>query len=644
MELSNEVYTTSSANFGAGFAFPQIDFALKGIVGDEPSDLDIEGLGHPEDLRVSYIGGAPIEQDEDGAEILNDGDDVGGGSEIIAEEAGELSGYIGLTGFDPTRAGALADELGEELVSLARKIAEELGAEADPTEFLAEFRARQVELTNEDRDILDCSRRLGGLADPQTEAASVCRLASAGEANLRLVEGELLLIPAGADPALVAEAARRSREAREGRSRRQANQDCISRALKSLAGAPASLEALTGRLEMSPAEGKDLLRKIVRGGEISCRKVGERVILGEMGMSARDAHRTAAVARAAEKASFANMKESARRARKRGSKAFPAPMVPFGGTKVAPAELPKVLELERARTAARDSGRTEARVEHPGSWDCEIVAGSGGVHVLPVYRREADVFLGVEGAFHCWPVSETIVVNDPESFFANQLEEEQTAAKLSRRAVRRTEAAATDPADKLPEAERESGPDQRGASAPREYRDSDRGGEALLASKGATNPSRTDRQRKDAQRRVNRALAKGEISPSRRAWNTALAIHLGQIENLAERLELMLQTKGRQEWKKLEKGSSNPAELKAAARQLADAGRLKALRGRQSGSLHIEAVAELSDAARKELERALLRLMVTGRVPVPKGTRLARRVAAHRGVLRREARKKEGTA
>jgi hypothetical protein len=99
----------------------------------------------------------------------------------------------------------------------------------------------------------------------------------------------------------------------------------------------------------------------------------------------------------------------------------------------------------------------------------------------------------------------------------------------------------------------------------------------------------------------------------------------------------MLQTKGRQKWAKLEAGSKNPAELKAAARQLADAGKLGALRGRDSGTLYIVATGILEDTKRAEMERALLRLMVTGRVTVPRGTRLARRVAAHKGVITRES-------
>ena len=62
----------------------------------------------------------------------------------------------------------------------------------------------------------------------------------------------------------------------------------------------------------------------------------------------------------------------------------------------------------------------------------------------------------------------------------------------------------------------------------------------------------------------------------------------------------MLQTRGRQQWAKLAAGSKNPAELKEAARQLADAGKLKAIRGRDSGTLYIVATEALEGEKRAE--------------------------------------------
>ena len=40
--------------------------------------------------------------------------------------------------------------------------------------------------------------------------------------------------------------------------------------------------------------------------------------------------------------------------------AFAAPVVPYGGTPVEPQEQPEILRLERAKAAARDSGRVSA--------------------------------------------------------------------------------------------------------------------------------------------------------------------------------------------------------------------------------------------------------------------------------------------
>ena len=189
--------------------------------------------------------------------------------------------------------------------------------------------------------------------------------------------------------------------------------------------------------------------------------------------------------------------------------------------------------------------------------------------------------------------------------------------------------------------ETESGPDPRGASAPRDYADATRLDAVIPTASGRPlAPSRNARQKAAAGWRVGKALAraaKSGLTPEDVAWRTAVSLHLSGVEDPAERLLLLLQAKGRKSWTKLEAGSADPAELKKAARALADSGSLKAQKGKTSGNLYVSAASELASHEREELERTLLRLMVTGRVTVPTGTALARRVAAHKGVIRREA-------
>ena len=252
MELSNnEVYTTARRTTfsGKGFAFPEIqlggpveltpeevalaasatpdsgvDFAFASGEFGSQGDLADEGLGY--EVGISYLGFAPVEDSDardDSAEMGSDGDDQGDpgdpGETAFAEYDEGESGYVVLTGFDPERADDLAGELGVELVSLAKEVAQEFGPDVAPEAFIAALHARhgEAKLRDEDYEVELRAKRLGGLANPEQEASSVCRLADHGAANLRIVEGELLLVPAGAAPQDVACAARRARNDRLAR-------------------------------------------------------------------------------------------------------------------------------------------------------------------------------------------------------------------------------------------------------------------------------------------------------------------------------------------------------------------------------------------------------------------------------------------
>lgn len=330
-------------------------------------------------------------------------------------------------------------------------------------------------------------------------------------------------------------------------------------------------------------------------------------------------------------------------------------MVPFGGTKVGAGELAEALELEEARQAARDSGRTAARVEHPGSWDCEISVGQEGtIHVLPVRRREVRIFRapGAE-AYHAWPVSVTTVLYDPDGSFEGQLAEERAAG------FGRGPESFSGWADRLPESGRESGPSPEGAAATgRSFLDAERGGEAVIGTygRGIPNPSRSPRQRAAARRRFGGIVARAEAEARtearakvrraaqarKTAWDAALSIHLASLP-AADRLELFLQLGGRRQFAALEHSAKDPKGLKLAARELAEAGRIKVRRGLSSGKVVLEASEDLD---RKGLEKELLKVMALaepGEIEVPKGTRLARRVAATKAALTR-ARARESTS
>ncbi len=203
-----------------------------------------------------------------------------------------------------------------------------------------------------------------------------------------------------------------------------------------------------------------------------------------------------------------------------------------------------------------------------------------------------------------------------------------------------------DEANHLPrEPERESGPDPEGSVASRSYLEAERSGEAVIGTygRGVPGPSRSPRRREAARRRVARVVARGKSrrkaegeAKSRReslaveaAWREALRIHLAGLPT-AERLELFLKIRGRQEFAALKSRAADPGALERSARELAKDGRVKVC-GRSSGNVFVEAVEPLGHDERMRLREELLEVMALsepGRIEIPQGTRLARRVAA----------------
>ncbi len=623
-----------------------VDFALKGLAGDEPSDLAVEGLAHPEGGSIRYLGRQ------------------GGGACDVAVAASDADPADENTlrrrtphpewreRLEELRAGG---ELPADLLNDAATLLDEAddgGGCVHPEGFLAELSRRRgaAALTDEDLDTEKRARRLGALGADSVEAASLGRLASSGRAHLRAVGRtcEILLVPEDSPAELVAEAAERSRRAgiEERKNARRRRLPAILDTLLEPARA-LSLDAVLCSLGGSAHKG--FLRRMVSDGRLEARKVEGEVILAGCGTDKAVFRSAARLAKRARRESFANRKAAASRARERGSKAFAAPVVPFGGKKMRPGELAGALEIERAKVAARDSGRAEARVRQPGSWDCEVAVGrEGAIHVLPIRRREVRVFPGSSesGVCHAWPVSITTVLHDPAGSFEAQLAEERAAGFGPRPRT------SPERADRLPEAERESGPDPQGSVAGRSCLEAERRGEAVIGTygRGVPGPSRSPRQRANARRRVagtvarknarrkaeDDAKARRDALACRAAWREALKIHLAALP-ATDRLELFLKIEGRRELAALELRAADPDALREAARELAGAGRIKIRRGRSSGKVFLEAGA-LDHRARARLEKELLNVMALakpGRIKIPKGTRLARRVAAARWVMTR---------
>ena len=539
--------------------------------------------------------------------------------------------------------------------------------EATPAEFARTLAARRADLSGEDLVGLSRLDRAGALPASEFSPGCVRRLAEGERASLRRVHGELLLV--SGDPerpglALVADALKAAREVRELRDADEAFRlsERVRTEISSCTRRPATLEALVSGIAPICGGRQDALREVgnlVRGGTLSAHWSGGRVLLYVGDASPEDLALASRLADDARGQARANKKATAR-ARRAGKKglssrleadgapkdvvrfwrsfeykegrpgefkaAFPAPVVPYGGTPVDPQEQPEILRLERARAAARDSGRVSAEVTLSGERGFRLYRFGRTVCArLTMLSRRSRVFRSAHAA-HCWPEQHTEVLFDPAGSFDAQLAEERVAASKAVGAG----APATDRADRLPEAESPSGPDPEGSYAKR-GRDplaAERGGEAVIATKTGKllAPSLRPHQRERARRRVaaiardggrrageqgakveDEARARveaeatvggkpgsGDPEELRARRDLALLEHLAALP-VAERLELYLALYGPKEISVLKERAADPTGLLLAACELKRAGRVEIENGRMSAlALGAEEMRELN--------------------------------------------------
>ena len=561
----------------------------------------------------------------------------------------------------------------------------------DPRRFARELRdlgLRRAEgrLTGEDLVALSRAGRIGALAASDLMDRAE-RLADAGAASLRIVDGELLLVPSGVDPQDprvrgAAEAVRLARRVDEAHARRETVRQrrerlhlldaharwqrveasrswrvgvvhramaCLdhSRVTGVLAPCSTTFIARLGsharaalhdtphdlleayRAAYRQAAASERRREAKRGplhpgsGPFNDAATNRKEVsrLYRRGLRGKAARLEALGAPAAE-VRFWRSFELKPNGDPKG--AYAAPEVPFGGTPVEPHELRWALRVEAARVRRREKVPVgllaERLVERP------PVAVRYGPHGNTVRVRAVR-----------W-TERSAVLYDPEGLYdapepgADRDRRLQTLlSAVSRGAVdspaavrslarrlkeRRSGAPTAGPdsrADRLPEAERESGPEPEGSFA-RRGRDPfaaerHQGQEAVIVTRTgrALVPSRTAAQRERAANRIAATMAEASevaransrglgISTDARRQR-ALADHLAALP-AADRLELFLALHGPREFAALERSASDPAGLKLAARELYDAGRMSYRDGLVSAPA-------LTAEAKRELERAL---------------------------------------
>ena len=512
--------------------------------------------------------------------------------------------------------------------------------EATPDEFVRTLAAWRAALSGE--DLAGLSKLDGAGALPASEFSTGCvrRLAEGERASVRRVHGELLLVSRDPDRpgrALVADALKAAREVRELQDADEAFRlsERVRTELSARPRRPATLEAIVSTIAPLCGGREGALRevgKLVRGGTLSAHWSGGRVFLSMGEASPEDLARASRLADDAQGQARANKKATAR-ARRDGKMglssrleadgapedvvrfwrsfeykegrpgefkaAFAAPVVPYGGTPVDPQEQPEILRLERARVAARDSGRVSAEVTLAGEWGYRLYRFGRTVCArLTMLSRRSRLFLSAHAA-HCWPEQDTEVLFDPDGSFDAQVAEERVAAGKAPTGMAPKAGAigATDWADRLPKAEVPSGPDPEGSYAKRS-RDpfaAERRGEPIIATKSgkALAPSLRPRQRERAKRRVaaivrdggHRATkvddGAGPTKELRALRDRALLEHLAALP-VAERLELYLALYGPKEISVLKERAADPTGLLLAACELKRAGRIEIEDGRMS--------------------------------------------------------------
>ena len=341
--------------------------------------------------------------------------------------------------------------------------------EATPAEFARTLASWRADLSGEDLVGLSKLDRAGALPASEFSTGCVRRLAEGERASLRRLGGELLLVsgdPERPGQALVADALEAAREVRELREADEAFRlsERVRTEISSRPRRPATLEALVSRIAPICDGRQDALREVgnlVRGGTLSAHWSGGRIFLSVGDASPEDLARASSLADDAQGQARANKKATAR-ARRDGKKglssrleadgapedvvrfwrsfeykegrpgefkaAFPAPVVPYGGTPVDPEEQPEILRLERARAAARDSGRVSAEVTLAGERGFRLYRFGRTVCArLTMLSRRSRVFRSAHAA-HCWPEQHTEVLFDPAGSFDAQLAEERVAA------------------------------------------------------------------------------------------------------------------------------------------------------------------------------------------------------------------------
>lgn len=496
-----------------------------------------------------------------------------------------------------------------------RRAVEFLGEDATPGRFMNTLAAWRAALSAEDLVQLSRLDREGAIPASEIPTRRTSRLAEGARASLRLVGGELMLV--SGDPewpeTLVADALGAARQTREFRKAGESFRlsERIRKEITSRGPRPASLEAFVHRISpICGGRGHALreLGKLIGRGILSAHWSGGRVLLCTGDASPEDLEEAAHLADDVLGRARANKKttSSLRRAGKKGLSsrleaagapedevcfwrafeykegrpgefraAFPAPVVPYGGTPVDPDELPEVLALERAKASARDSGRVSARVEYAGEWGFRLYRFGRTICArTTMLSRRSKVFRSETGAAHCWPVSRTEVLHDPEGHYAAQLAEERVAFGAPRRDDARSEASFAPSgfdrhADASPGPERESGPEPEGSYSKRgrDPLSAERRGEAIIRTKTGKvlTPSLRPRQRERARKRAREIV---------RLRDRALGEHLAALP-VAERLELYLALYGPKAILVLKERAADPTGLLLAVRQLKREGRIE---------------------------------------------------------------------
>lgn len=390
--------------------------------------------------------------------------------------------------------------------------------------------------------------------------------------------------------------------------------------------------------------------------------------------------------------------EAAEKARKRGQdKAYPAPMVPFGGTRVTPAQQQRALYIEQAKAACYEAQyrgvqsitlKLAATDTLPAEEATLYTVEPDGAREFATARIKARILTGLSRCPKNVTLTGSRIVSglfpekapqiiallgegrdlspalaEPYNLFASAVNElisegrverspkglalapEKAAEKAS--AVRAATTAGSedsqDWADKAPRPERQSGPDAHGSD--KYAADMAGAHDHRSIASGPQAPSTRPAQRKKTSDRIRSAIHKARTdqhkvqadtakAECRQAWNEARAHYMAGLLP-QDRLELYLQLQGEQRLERMLEAAEGPDGLYRAMLSLKDEDRITV---RSSGGYTlIRASRELD---REKLAEDLVEVMALEGVHVPEGTALAQRltrVAAAREQLTQPA-------